>query len=1234
MALITEAVANFLNSLVEQGKHNNSDLVSWWSPDLETQIFVSPEGGYPVEERRNAWTDGKGDVWSHIRWPRNAMNEAYWKDRELEFLLEDHCTFIGTTGWCWTNRESYHVGFDFDDITGHAPGVGIDDHQLEQVKEKAMELPYVDVIRSTGGKGIHLYIRFDRDNAPKTQNHNEHAAVARALLGKMATDVGFDFGSHLDVCGSVMWIWGKKATQENGGYAWIKKAKQPLTADDLPPNWKDHLEVITSSSQTKIRVVGYGEDGKKIDEQDALTELTSARVKYDLNDVHKAILSDLEQTGASVVWIADHHLVHTHTKALKIVFDKWAEAGHPMKGFFETLSEGSDMGKPNCLAGDTRVITREGVKPIRSLAGKTATIITSRGKWVEAPFKSYGKQDVFAITLKQRGQTKVINATKDHRWFVYQYLAKRLSQKVNFSERKEVQTKDLVPDQILIQTKPRRNGRGLTPSVVGIQHGLVWGDGTHGGSRKTSALSLFGSKDAELLKFFAEHPQREIKSSIGGVEVWNLPYHFKSLVPLSYDKPYLYGWLAGYFAADGCVSTAGSCIIRSTDRNSIEHVREVGHILGIGTTQITEAISSGYKPVTMYTTILKADDLIERFFLLTKHRERFSASKRHNSYWRVVSVEPAGKEEVFCCTVPETGCFCLEDFILTGNCFAVPGPKGSWLVYRFGKGAAEHKLWSQDDVGWTWTRYNWQPKLRQACLALGGKEEERGGFVFASSEMAQAAVEAIGAQLLLPKGNKYEGRETLLRRHKDGRLVCELAKWEMDTGFDDWLEKKDKWVLICNINTNLVEEERDYSEFDSLVRSVRTPANSDEGWMLRTGGVWVRSPAANAVRVLKAVSPNCNENRIMGTAILNQWTLVNMPFHDEHPGGRLWNYGAAQFKYQPSDTEEPHHPYWDRILSHLGRDLDSTIKESSWCQKWGIYSGKDYLTSWIACMLREPFEPLPYLFFYGAQNSGKSILHEAISLLVTGGVVKADTALTSQSDFNGELANGVLAVIDEKNIARAGPAVYNRIKEWTTSLSISIHRKGMEVFQQRNSLHFIQLANEKDACPVIPGDTRIVGISVEPLIEEIPKPFLLKKCEEEGPHFMKTLMTVPMPESMTRLRLPVLETGTKETLMEMHRSPLEGFIQEHCFIRNGKYLTLKEFYERFQSTLSAYEQTVWTKGKIRQNMPDVFPVGNYSGNKVCIGNISFDDTSVGEKPPKFTVSGNKLRVQQPGETNE
>lgn len=39
----------------------------------------------------------------------------------------------------------------------------------------------------------------------------------------------------------------------------------------------------------------------------------------------------------------------------------------------------------HCLAGETGVITSEGIVPIRELAGKTATVIDGMRNWVEVP---------------------------------------------------------------------------------------------------------------------------------------------------------------------------------------------------------------------------------------------------------------------------------------------------------------------------------------------------------------------------------------------------------------------------------------------------------------------------------------------------------------------------------------------------------------------------------------------------------------------------------------------------------------------------------------------------------------------------------------------------------------------------------------------------------------------------------------------------------------------------------
>src|SRR5690606_33656401 len=103
---------------------------------------------------------------------------------------------------------------------------------------------------------------------------------------------------------------------------------------------------------------------------------------------------------------------------------------------------------------------------------------------------------------------------------------------------------------------------------------------------------------------------------------------------------------------------------------------------------------------------------------------------------------------------------------------------------------------------------------------------------------------------------------------------------------------------------------------------------------------------------------------------------------------------------------------------------------------------------------------LPYLFLYGPQGSGKSIFHEALSLLVTKGIVRADAALISQSGFNGELVSAVLCVIEETDLRQNKTIAYNRIKDWVTGKTINIHVKGGTPYSAANMTHWLQCANE------------------------------------------------------------------------------------------------------------------------------------------------------------------------------
>ena len=316
-----------------------------------------------------------------------------------------------------------------------------------------------------------------------------------------------------------------------------------------------------------------------------------------------------------------------------------------------------------CLAGETRVLTWEGVKPIRELAGGTHRILGKHGDWIDAPFRSFGVQPLMRLTLTRNGISKHIYATAEHRWFVR-------SGKTLASSR-EVVTSDLRPGHRLVSKFPRTRVKQTTPSPFGIAHGVTFGDGTRSGSGSMAQLDAV--KDVELLKWF---PVSMMTQHGRQLLIHHLPRFFKELPPLDESVSYLYGWLAGYFAADGCISTTGTIMLNSARRDELEYVRLVCTRLGIGTYGVTEQVRVGFpgmEPSSLFRVILVGSDLTEEFFLLDKHRLRFNAAAKayERKGWVVREVAKTDRvEEVFCATVEEGHAFTLEDNILTGNCFS------------------------------------------------------------------------------------------------------------------------------------------------------------------------------------------------------------------------------------------------------------------------------------------------------------------------------------------------------------------------------------------------------------------------------------------------------------------------------------------------------------------------------------------------------------------------------------
>jgi hypothetical protein len=365
-----------------------------------------------------------------------------------------------------------------------------------------------------------------------------------------------------------------------------------------------------------------------------------------------------------------------------------------------------------CFGGETEYLTYDGYRTLKDTAGTSQLVLTSTGRWAEAEVKEFGVQRLYALTLRRNRQTKVIYTTAEHRWFIQP--RKRDRDKWGVGGKRQIERtttgdKGLkAGDKLSWTTQQSLLGRWY-PNPTGVAHGIVFGDGSRESNSErlrgnSSFITLFGAKDEQLLPYFAgcrtktmdvaDNPHR----NVGGVEVSGLPSFFKKRPDLNENAEYLYGWLAGYFAADGSVSEDGASILECASREVLEFVLAVCNRLTIATYDIREHVRQGCygsgiihdrnmakhgrcdleKESMIYRLGFVGKTLTPEFFLIKDHRDRFELRKDTHSpmCWTVVSVEESDREEtVYCAVEPTTASFTLTGNILTGNCpISEPGP--------------------------------------------------------------------------------------------------------------------------------------------------------------------------------------------------------------------------------------------------------------------------------------------------------------------------------------------------------------------------------------------------------------------------------------------------------------------------------------------------------------------------------------------------------------------------------
>lgn len=352
-------------------------------------------------------------------------------------------------------------------------------------------------------------------------------------------------------------------------------------------------------------------------------------------------------------------------------------------------------GHGKCFSGKTEFVTNKGIKTLEECAGQSVVVWTggSNGRsknwqghgWKPATVESFGVQEIYELVLTRSGVERVVETTETHRWlrvtdYDYQSKARRHSPKV-------AETHELNPGDIMWHGgHSTRSLPQISPD--GVRHGFVFGDGNK--PNHTTTAQFFGEKDDALVeKYFSGYTIKEGQSDLGNKlkfkRAYGLPGHYKSAPLPEYGTHYLYGFLAGYFAADGSISANGSAEISSAKMENINLVKDICEILRIGYGSVYTKAREGItgEILDIHKMSLSLWDLKEDFFLLDSHREVFISMTKGKSrmaarQWRVKEVRATGRyEEVFCVIEPETETFALADGLLTKNC-----PRRWSLVFR------------------------------------------------------------------------------------------------------------------------------------------------------------------------------------------------------------------------------------------------------------------------------------------------------------------------------------------------------------------------------------------------------------------------------------------------------------------------------------------------------------------------------------------------------------------------
>lgn len=308
-----------------------------------------------------------------------------------------------------------------------------------------------------------------------------------------------------------------------------------------------------------------------------------------------------------------------------------------------------------CVDPLTPVLTAEGWRSAGSLAGREVDVATMDGEFRPARwFTARGGEQRLHTVKFEDGQ--LLRATAEHRWPV---------RKEGRGGWEWCTTTELAGRRVLIAAPRLRLEMG-DRFRRGVQHGFTFGDGTANKGRPSAKVVAYPANPAkqEFVKAWFDRWSTHRNGNVVGLDV---PAEFKSW-PESDDREYLAGFIAGWIAADGCVSDGGPRL-QSANVEALCRVDDVLDEMGLRAGALTVATprQTAYGKIAVGTLGIPSQVVRANPWLTLRPDHRCDGGEALRSL-EVVSVDAGRMAAVVCCEEPVTRSWVTAGGIVTGNC--------------------------------------------------------------------------------------------------------------------------------------------------------------------------------------------------------------------------------------------------------------------------------------------------------------------------------------------------------------------------------------------------------------------------------------------------------------------------------------------------------------------------------------------------------------------------------------